>query len=192
MSQSVLFNAFVLIYIFATAIIAISAPTPLPKSGYIHPPFLPPPDPSSCIPPLVLCNRACCSPGSTCATTGFCVPPPPPAPKIWITYTNTAAGVPSLITVHGTGFPEGGDVWIQGVNVVNEWAVYGFPGPNFEYATGIQDFSKDGRSTAATDGFAGWVEAWDKKSDTETPRIPVRIRADGTYPQLRMAEIPFT
>ena len=37
MPQSLLFNAFVLICIFATAIIAIPAPIPLPKSSYIHP-----------------------------------------------------------------------------------------------------------------------------------------------------------
>lgn len=37
MPQPLLFNAFVLICIFATAIIAIPAPIPLPKSSYIHP-----------------------------------------------------------------------------------------------------------------------------------------------------------
>lgn len=74
--------------------------------------------------------------------------------------------------------------------MVNEWAAYGFEGPDFEFATGVQDCSRDGRTTLTTSEVSGWVEAWDRKSDSNLPRIPVRVGAGGTCPQVIMVKAP--
>jgi len=181
------------------AFVGFAFAAPVTETNALEARLPPNPDPAKCIPPMVLCDRACCGTGSKCSSNGLCAPDVPKIGTIQVSHYTDAQGNQGMIAIHGAGFAGTADVLIQVYTSSTITDVYlntNVPGPSWSLQTGIQDCTADGQSTGATDGNIAYVWAADNyltnyyEREMDTPRVTIRAMANGGLcPKMRRMPI---